>query len=155
MKNIQIIPLARREEMRKYFYDYLIELAQFDDEIMFDESGTPIYKWFEYYWQDKDRYPIYLIIDNKVAGLAMIREVEDMINEIAEFYVLPEYRKDGNAMWFAGEVTRLFEGQFIYSTKFTNSRAIRFWDKFSASFESNEHQDDEVWRTWTIRKIKK
>ena len=49
----------------------------------------------------------------------------------------------------------LFEGQFIYSTKFTNSRAIRFWDKFSASFESNEHQDDEVWRTWTIRKIKK
>lgn len=152
MRKLQIVPLSRMEEMRKHFYEYLTELSEFDPGIKFDETGIPIYQWFDCYWNEKERFPIFLIIDGKVAGLAMIRELGNMSYEIAEFYVLPQYRKDGNAVWFASEITNFFEGEFVFSTRFTNPRAIKFWTKFANLFELNEFCDDEIWRNWTIRK---
>ena len=152
MRNVQIVPLSKMEEMRKYFYEYLTELSEFDPDIKFDEKGVPIYKWYECYWEDKDRFPFYLKIDGQIAGLAMIRELDNMLYDFAEFYVCPEYRKDGNAIWFATEMTNLFDGQFVFSTRFTNPRAIKFWGKVAKLFESNEYEDDEIWRNWTIRK---
>ena len=152
MKRIQIVPLSRMEEMRKYFYEYLIELSEFDPDIKFDDKGVPIYNWFDCYWDDKDRFPFYFLVDNKIAGLAMIRELGNMLYDFAEFYVCPEFRKDNNAIWFATEITNLFEGQFVFSTRFTNPRAIKFWGKFALQFEDNSFYDDEIWRNWTIRK---
>ncbi len=152
MRKIQIVPLCRMEEMRKFLYEYLTELSEFDPDIKFDKTGTPIYKWFDCYFEDRDRFPLYLIVDDKVAGIAMIRELENMLYEFAEFYVCPKFRKDGNALWFAKEITNLFEGQFVFATRFTNPRAIKFWGKFAEMFELNEYTDDEIWRNWTIRK---
>lgn len=152
MRKIQIVPSSKMEEMRKYFYNYLIELSEFDPDIKFDEQSVPIYNWFDCYWVDKDRFPLFLIIGDKIAGLAMIRELDNMLYDIAEFYIVPEYRKDGNAIWFATEITNLFEGEFVFSTRFTNIRAIKFWGKFANLFQSNSFYDDEHWRNWTIRK---
>ena len=82
----------------------------------------------------------------------MIREMNKMSYDIAEFYVLPKFRQDGNAIWFATELTKLFDGQFTFSTRFSNPRAIKFWGKFAQLFSNNEYVDDEIWRNWTIRK---
>ncbi|MBE7074888.1 MAG: hypothetical protein E7376_02800 [Clostridiales bacterium] len=153
MRKIQIVSKAKMEEMRNFLYDYLIELSEFDPDIKFDEKGLPIYNWFDCYWVDKDRYPLFLVIDEKIAGMAMIRELRSQLYDFAEFYVCPEFRKDGNALWFASELTKLFDGQFTFSTRFTNPRAIKFWGKFAKTFESNSYNDDSIWRNWTIRKI--
>ena len=152
MRKIQIVPFARSEEMRKYFYEYLTELSEFDPKIKFDEQGTPIYQWFDFYWTEKQRYPFYFIVENKVAGLALVRELEDRVFEVAEFYVLPEFRGSGNALWFASELVNLFEGQFSFSTRLTNLRAIKFWGKFVSKCDQCEVVDDEICRNWTIRK---
>lgn len=152
MKKIQIVPMFKMEEMRKIFYEYLTELAEFDPDIKFNEKGIPVYNWFDCYWEDKDRYPFYFIVDNNIAGFALIRELSFMQYNFAEFYVRPEYRKNGNAIWFATELANLFDGEFVFSSKFTNPRAIKFWEKFANQFESNSFTDDDIWRNWTIRK---
>lgn len=152
MRRIQIVPMSRMEEMRKMFNEYLTELSQFDPDIKFDENGVPIYAWFDCYWEAKSRYPFYFIVDDNIAGLAMIRELENMCYDFAEFYVAPEYRKDGNAIWFASEIIKLFEGQFTFSTRFTNTRAIKFWNKFAKMYENNSYVDGDIWRGWSIRK---
>lgn len=152
MRKLTIVPSVKREEMRKLLFEYLNELSQFDPDIKFDKNGTPIYKWFDCYWEDKDRFPIYLVIDGEIAGIAMIRELEDMQYDFAEFYVVPKFRKDGNAIWFATEITNLFDGEFVFSTRHTNPRAIKFWGKFANCFVGSEFYDDEIWRNWTVRK---
>ena len=154
-RTIQIVPALKKEIMRVHFYDYLTELSEFDPDIKFDENHVPIYNWFDCYWEDKDRFPIFFWENNKLAGLAMIRELDNMVYDIAEFYVIPEYRKNGNAMWFALELTKLFDGEFCFSTRFTNPRAIKFWDKFSKCFDDFGYTDDEIWRNWSIRRNKK
>ena len=152
MKQIQIIPKTKLSQARNFLDGYLTELSQFDPTIEFDKNGKPIYKWFDCYWEEKERYPLYYIIDGQIAGLALIRELEDLVYDFAEFYVVPSFRKDGNAIDFATKITQLFEGQFVFSTRFTNPRALKFWGKFAKLFESNEFFDDEIWRNWTIRK---
>lgn len=151
MRKLMIVPKAKKEEMRLMLNEYLTELSEFDPDIKFDNAGTPIYKWFDHYFVEKPRYPIYLIIDNNVAGMAMIRELKDGLYDFAEFYVKPGFRQNGNAMWFAKEVTELFEGKFTFATRFTNTRAIRFWTKFAQCFGAEKFTDDDIWRTWTIR----
>ncbi len=153
MRKIQIVPLMRMEEMRKYFYEYLTELSGFDKSIKFNDNGTPIYQWFDCYWEDKARYPLYLVVDDQVAGLALVRELGNMQYEIAEFYVCPQFRNNDNAIWFATEITNLFEGQFEFSTTLANTRAVKFWDKFVLSFSGNSSSDDNVWKRWIIRKV--
>ena len=152
MRKIELVSIRKKIEMKKVFNDYLTELSQFDPEVHFDEKGSPVYKWFDCYWTDKTRFPFYLLIDNKVAGFAMIREIGVMSYDFAEFYVCPEFRKNDNAIWFAKEIANLFDGQFSFSTRFTNPRAIKFWGKFASLFENASFHDDEIWRNWTIRK---
>lgn len=152
MRKIQIVPLSKMEEMRKYFYEYLKELSAFDPDVKSNEKGIPVYNWFDCYWDDKDRFPIYFLVDNEVAGLAMIRELGNMLYNFAEFYVCPKFRKDNNALWFANEITTLFDGQFVFATRFTNPRALKFWGKFALQFENSSYEDDDIWRNWTIRK---
>lgn len=152
MKRIQIVPLSKMEEMRKYFYEYLIELSKFDSDIEFDNTGIPIYNWYDCYWEDKNRFPFYFFVNDRIAGFAMIRELGNMLYNFAEFYICPEFRKDNNAIWFATEIANLFEGQFKFSTKFKNPRAIKFWGKFALQFKDNSYYDDDICRNWTIRK---
>ena len=151
MKKIQIVPLSKREEMKKYFFDYLKELSQFDKTITFDKNGTPIYNWFDAYWKEKSRYPFYLLVDDNVAGIALIREVQDKQYEIAEFYILPTQRKDDNAIWFANNIISLFDGEFSFSTDRVNHRAVKFWQKFAKMFKNVLSNEDETRMYWIIR----
>ena len=151
-RKLIIVNEIRKEEMRQYFYEYLKELSEFDPSIEFKKDGTPIYKWFDVYFLNKDRFPIYLMIDEKIAGFAMIREMGPLHYDFAEFYVSKDYRKDGNAIFFAKEITELFEGKFEFATRFSNPRAIKFWQKFALLFEDNVYYDDLTWRNWVIRK---
>lgn len=152
MRKVVFVSKNKKEIMRKYFYEYLIELSQYDYEnIKFDKNGTPIYKWFDCYWLDSGRFPIFLIIKNNIAGLAMVRELNNNKYEIAEFFVLPEFRKDDNAVWFANSIFDLFDGDFELSAKLKNKRAINFWQKIAMQKNCQEFVEKDGWREWLIK----
>ncbi len=140
MKSIRIATLGERDEVKSHFDEYLKELSQFDPKIKFDKNGVPIYKWFDCYFEDDDRFLFLLSEGEKFMGLAMVRELEEKHYEIAEFYVAPEYRKDNNALDFAKDVVKRFGGAFSFSTRLENKRAIAFWDKFVKSFHESTSQ---------------
>lgn len=152
MRKIEIVSVKEKEKLRAFLFEYLTELSQFDPDIKFNKNGTPIYKWFDCYFEDKDRFPFYFILDNEIAGFALIRELKVMQYDFAEFYVAPKYRKDGNSLWFAESIVNLFNGEFVFSTRHTNPRAIKFWGKFAKMFDNNSFYDDEIWRNFVIRK---
>ena len=151
MKSLQIVRNNKKEEMRNYLNEYLIELKEFDDTIKFNKKGEPIYKYFDDYFIDKDRYPIYFIIDNNIAGIALVRELE-IGYEIAEFYVLKEYRRDGNALVFINMIFNLFDGDFSFSTRLENKRAIKFWDKVSSDYRDVKISQDDNYKEWRIKR---
>ena len=150
MKSIQLVSANDKERLKKYFFDYLVELSRFDPTVIFDEQGIPIYNWYDRYWEERGRYPFLLNIDNRFAGLAFVRESEPQHYEIAEFYVVPEFRKDNNAIDFAVRITSLFCGKFSFSARSENLRAVRFWDKFVEKFAHSGSSTDGNYKTWFV-----
>lgn len=150
MRKIQIISTEDKDIIKKYFYGYLKELSEFDPTVKFDNNGIPVYNWFDCYWTDKDRFPFLLSVDNKFAGLALFRKIGAKQYEITEFYVIPEFRKDNNAIWFATQISNCFDGNFSFSTRIENKRAIKFWDKFATQFNYNDSFIEDDYKNWEI-----
>ena len=152
MRSIRFISINEKELARKLLNDYLTELSEFDDSIVFDDEGVPVYKWYDpYYFTEKERFAFFLMVDKVVAGLCFIRQMRQEEFDIAEFYVCPQFRKDGNALFFASEVVKLFKGKITFSTRLKNIRGVKFWAKFASQFEKNEFADDEVWRNFVVQ----
>lgn len=150
--SIQIIPFSQIGNAREMLNTYLLELMQVDPTIVLDDNGAPIYKWFDSYWTDKERYPIYLKLADQVIGFSLIRELDDLNYEIAEFYVAPNYRRNGYATWFAKELLKLFPGDMEISTPIHNTRAIKFWDAFSDQFPNHKVNVDSSRKNWGIKR---
>lgn len=151
MRKIQIVSRMEEGKLKKMLNQYLLELSEFDPTVEFDKKGIPKYRWLKNYFLDKDRFPIYLMIENKVVGFALIRELGSKSFEIAEFYVLPKFRDSGNAMWFAKSITDLFGGEFCFSARVENKRAIRFWDKFVLDFKTQSVEIKNCYKIWKIK----
>lgn len=152
MKRIEIVSKDKRVEMKKYLDAYLKEISKYDDTIVFDKKGNPEYKYFKYYFTDEGRYPIYFYVDEKIAGIALVREVAAYSYEIAEFYVFPEFRKDGNALDFANMINMKFLGNLRFSTRKENFKAVRFWERFVNQFESVESIKGDKWVNWSVKR---
>lgn len=150
MKRVEIAKECEKDIMKKYLDEYLSELSKFDDNIKFDDNGTPIYKWFDFYWNDAGRYPFFFYVDDQIAGICFVRKLSEHAYEIAEFYVTKSFRGKGNAMWFAGEIANKFDGEILFSTRQKNLRAVAFWTKFANTFERCEFSKDDEWENWTI-----
>lgn len=154
LKRIMKVPVWEKEEMRGYFYNYLKELSEFDKNIKFDEFNNPIYKHFSAYWQESSRYPFYFLVDEKIAGIALFRKLKNKRYQIAEFYVLPQYRKNNNALEFAIALVNLFEGIIEFSCLKYNKKGIRFWSEFASRFNNPKVEEDKEKITWFIENTK-
>lgn len=151
MRSLKLAQIDQKALAKKYLDEYLIELSQYDENIKFDDGNVPIYRWFDFYWNDKGRYPFLFYVDSEIAGISFVRELHENVYEIAEFYVVPKFRGNGNALWFAGEIANKFDGEIEFSTRLSNPRAIRFWDKFACTFDHVTTTDNE-WKNWAIRR---
>jgi len=154
LKKLEFVSVYKKEELRKCFYEYLIEISEYDSNVKFDDEGVPTYQYYYLYWQENNRYPIYFKIDNNIAGFALVREDGCRSYEIAEFCVFKEFRKDNNALFFASLLIELFDGEFNFSTSINNLRAIRFWDKFTSSFCDKKVREDKGYKSWNINSSK-
>jgi predicted acetyltransferase len=76
--------LDDRELLRRLLADYLYE---------FDGTTTP-YPYFNSYWEQPERLPFLMVADDEVAGFCLIRLLDGGWH-VAEFFVLPEKRRDG------------------------------------------------------------
>ena len=154
MARVVFVDRDEKDSMRDIFQDYMVELSQFDPDIKFDGNGKVVYKWFDYYWEESSRYPMYYMVDGVVAGIAMVRQLEPYMYEMAEFYVKPEYRVDGNAKAFAMDVMNMFDGNFDISTRYTNPRAVKFWHKVASMYTATYDDTDTVWARWIVENKK-
>ena len=133
MRKLELVNYESKPIMRKLLNEYLLELSQYDPDIQFDKAGTPIYNWFDNYWTDYGRYPFFLIIDNNIAGIAMIRHHDDQTYDysVAEFYVVPQFRGNNNAIWFVDNILNMLNGKITIETRLTNPVGLKFWEKYA------------------------
>lgn len=129
----------RLDAVNPHEKDALFQLLQYS---LFEESATDFnemngdalfdYPWFELYFTDADRWA-YLIREDetdRLLGFAMVRQLEDQRSfMIAEFMVVPKYRRNGVGKQAAIGCFERFRGSWEVSPAFGSEQALLFWTR--------------------------
>jgi predicted acetyltransferase len=138
-----------RNLLELYAYDF----AEFDDADL-DAHGFYGYGRLDHYWTEPGRYPFIIRVDDKLAGLALVRTLDDSgappTRSIAEFFILRKYRRQGVGGVVAQRVFDMFPGRWHVSQIERNLPAQAFWRKVISEYTHGDYreiwQDDEEWK---------
>ena len=132
---ITIEPIAIEQKsvlvqmMELYNYDF----SEFSNDDI-NEYGYFGYSRIDDYWNEEGRYPFFVRVDGKLAGLVLIRscsEYNDLQypHNIAEFFIMKKYRKKGVGRIVAKEMFDRFAGGWEISVWANNKVAKKFWER--------------------------
>lgn len=108
---------------------YLHDLSEFDGQEV-GRDGRYGYAYMNDYWREADRHPYFIRANGRLAGFALVRVVPDggaRQAQMAEFFVLRKYRRQGVGETAARYLFDAFPGPWVVSELESNPEAQRFW----------------------------
>ena len=140
------VSLANRDLLWKLLQQYLEEMAQYYD-LARDTDGNYPYKYFESYFIEADR-KAYLICDGQnPAGFALVNPYaylgEAVDHVLAEFFILPKYRKKHLGTEAAQQILQSFPGRWEIKYSERNTAAAKFWNRVTAQYNPIKYSMDE------------
>ncbi len=143
--NIKIEPISIEQKsvfiqmMELYNYDF----SEFSDDDI-NEYGYFGYPHIDDYWNEEERYPFFIRVEGKLAGLVLVRsccEHNILANphNIAEFFVMRKYRKKGVGKAAAEKIFDRFPGGWEISQWTNNLPAQKFWRKVIARYTDGNY----------------
>lgn len=127
----------------------LLEYSLFE-ESLYDENEMNNqaifeYKYFDSYFSDKNRDAFFIRENgtNKLLGFVMINQYVQKVDKghsIAEYMVIPKYRKKYIGKKIAFECFDLYEGNWEVSPSFGSDSAYQFWKKVISEYTDNNFE---------------
>jgi len=77
-----------------------------------------------------------------VAGFAFVRELEEEVFQIAEFYIKQDYRGSGVGRQSATEIFDKFRGTWHVAQEDKNIPAQKFWRSVIGSYTGGEYTEE-------------
>jgi predicted acetyltransferase len=125
------VPLSEKPDLWAMFQLYAAELAPLVN--LKPVNGVFPYAYFDRYWQDARRWPLWAMENGARIGFALVRFApEHDAMQVAEFFILPAHRKGGNGARFAQGLLRRFPGPWKIRQIAANTGATAFWRKVAA-----------------------
>ncbi len=89
-------------------------------------DGEYGYPYLDHYWGPANNRAAFLFhVDAHLAGFALVRL--GMPHQVAEFFVLPKYRRHGLGTTAARRILSRWRGEWITHEVLGNDRAVAFW----------------------------
>ena len=91
------------------------------------------------YWQESQRYPFLVKVDETLAGLVFVRKGsavsgDERVWDMAEFFIVRGYRRQGIGLRVAHAVWRKFPGRWEVRVTERNRAGQAFWGRAIAAF---------------------
>jgi predicted acetyltransferase len=89
-------------------------------------DGEYGYPYLDHYWSEADDRAAFLFqVDGHLAGFALVRVGKP--HQVAEFLVLPKYRRHGLGTEAARQVLSRFQGEWVTHEVARNEAGAAFW----------------------------
>lgn len=126
--------------MELYSYDF----SEFSDDDI-NEYGYFGYEHIDDYWNEEGRYPFFIRVDGKLAGLVLVRSCSEYsslsdAHNIAEFFVMKKYRHKGVGKVAAMKIFDMFKGGWEISQWANNLPAQNFWKKTINEYSNGKYE---------------
>jgi predicted acetyltransferase len=92
-----------------------------------DAHGRFGYRYLDHYWTEPDRRPFLITVDAHLAGMALVGVGPP--HTIAEFLIMPKYRRRGVGTAAARQLFARFPGAWDVHELARNTAAVDFWRK--------------------------
>jgi predicted acetyltransferase len=117
--------LADKEVLRQLLEFNAYEFARLSDDAVLNERGRFGYSWLDHYWTEPTRYPFLIRVRGQIGGIVLVTGTDP--RSIAEFLVMPQYRRLGVGLAAARYVFELFGGAWSVHEVPGNEAAVAFW----------------------------
>jgi predicted acetyltransferase len=126
------VPFEEKAELAAFMRLYIAEMEQ----ILGLPPSDGRYAHFDLYWCEPDRrWPYWLKVDDTNAGFALVRRNLDLVRmEMAEFFVLPRFRRAGIGQAAARRLIGRYPGGWRITQRENNAGAIGFWHRVLDGF---------------------
>jgi predicted acetyltransferase len=131
------VPSSQKSDLWAMFQTYAAELAPMVN--LQPVDGVFPYAHFDGYWQDDQRWPFWAMENGARIGFALVRFAPELnAMQMAEFLILPAYRKGGNGMNFANGLLARFPGPWKIRQIVANKGATAFWRRVAEPYGYTE-----------------
>lgn len=123
---------------------YLFELNKYNNSDL-NNDGFFEYEYFNSYWDESSRYPFLFYYSEKLAGFVLVNSYSVLNHEntksIAEFFVLPIYRKMNIGKYVAFKIFNMFPSNWQVCEMTRNKPAIDFWRKIVREYTDGDFEE--------------
>ena len=124
---VKIADIKDKPVIHTMLQNYLRDLTEFET-ISQNESGEYKYPYLKYYWTENNRYPYILYCNADISGFALVSKEEKFFS-MAEFSVLPNFRRNGLGTSYALEIIYKYPGKWHIEYNIKNTAGKKFWNK--------------------------
>jgi predicted acetyltransferase len=113
------------------------------------DNGRFGYKNLPLYWSEEGRHPFLIRVDGKLAGFALVKAGSEIsensaVWDMAEFFIVRGYRRQGVGSAAASEVLDRFPGRWEVRVMDVNYLAQRFWERAISDFVGKTVRPKEI-----------
>ena len=117
-----------------YTYE-MTDLADFD----IHDNGYYGYDELPLYWEDPNKHPFLVWVNNKLAGFVLIQKGSPIktvpdVWDVAEFFIMRKFRKKGIGQFVAEHIWQTHNGAWQVRVWDNNIAAHSFWNKAIKKF---------------------
>ena len=148
---LEKVTLAKKDVLYNLLQFALYDSSQYiENEI--NENGKINYTWFDNYFTDSDRDAYFIKSEDKYIGFVMINEhlkFNGSGKSIAEFLILPQYRRNHIGKKVAMEIFTMYPGNWEIEPIKNSVQAYNFWkrtiDEYTESkYEIKEKEQNQI-----------
>ena len=138
------VTIENKDTLFRLLQYSLFEESETDQNDM-NENAIFEYRWFENYFTDKDRFAFFAKErnTNKILGFVMINSYVQNISfghSIAEFLVIPKYRRNGIGTKIAEMCFEMFQGYWEVKPSFGSKKAYSFCEKVISNYTRGNYE---------------
>ena len=143
--NISIVPVSKDEKeiLRNLLEKYDYEFSQYHKRDV-NDLGLYGYDYLDSYWTEKNRFPYFIKIDNKLAGFIMVDDYPIINLEtnytMANFFVLYKYRKRGIGTYAVKSIFDTYKGKWGLMYHPQNIPSKYFWHKVVKEYTNGKYE---------------
>jgi predicted acetyltransferase len=145
MPVVELQPAGRadRSVLRNLLELYSYDFSEYTGDDL-DEHGFYGYNYLDRYWTEAGRFPFLVRVGGKLAGLVLVRAVEEdgiLVHHMAEFFILRKYRRQGAGRQSAFMAFDLFPGVWHVSELAENAPAQAFWRRIIHEYTGGDFSE--------------
>ncbi len=138
--HIEVIPAGSEQQsiLANLLALYMHDFSEFYD-LEIGTDGRFDYTSLPLYWSERGWHPFLVHVQSKLAGCVLVKRGSELsgnetVWDMAEFFVLRRYRRQGIGTQIAHRVWRLFPGPWEVRAMQSNVSAHDFWARAVSAF---------------------